>query len=170
MKHAAALSAKAQLWALNNPERRRETVRSNYARNPAKHRVRTARYRAAHPEKRQQEKQRRRALKWGNGHETYSRAEVLASNGGRCIICNLPSAEMHVGHVIPMMLGGSDTRANVAPMCKVCNLVASSKYLDPQTREWVRDRSMQIRAIRGELFAPHAFGFETLIGVAKESR
>lgn len=55
-----------------------------------------------------------------------SRFSILERDGFRCIYCGKlsyeDSSELHVDHVYPRHLGGSDKASNVATSCKKCNV------------------------------------------------
>lgn len=54
------------------------------------------------------------------------RAEVLARNGGRCVLCNVAPATT-IDHIVPRSRGGSDAIANWQGACADCNNRKGSK-------------------------------------------
>lgn len=61
------------------------------------------------------------------------RFRVLARYGHRCAYCGRGAPEgvaLHVDHVIPRCLGGSDEEENLAPACVDCNLGKGGKMPD----------------------------------------
>lgn len=60
------------------------------------------------------------------------RYEVLHEAGFRCATCGRCSddgAVLHVDHIIPVSLGGTNERSNLRALCDDCNLGRSNKYL-----------------------------------------
>jgi 5-methylcytosine-specific restriction endonuclease McrA len=53
------------------------------------------------------------------------------STDGECWCCgqNITIYDWHAGHVIARANGGSDTVANLRPLCKVCNLSMGTKHM-----------------------------------------
>ena len=72
----------------------------------------------------------------------YKKADVLVSNNGLCLICNKADAT-EVDHIIPMnkTFCGLDTRSNVQPVCRKCNIIKGGKchtsYVDPELRQYI---------------------------------
>lgn len=66
---------------------------------------------------------RRRAAKLGNHVEKYSRAEIIRRDGSRCHICRrkVRRKDIVLDHLIPIIKGGADTKANVAVAHRSCN-------------------------------------------------
>jgi len=67
---------------------------------------------------------RRRALSFGYEGEHFTEEEWLALMefyGGRCLCCG-STENITVDHVIPLSLGGSNSIANIQPLCEGCNL------------------------------------------------
>lgn len=69
---------------------------------------------------------RRRAMRLaGVESEDYSRYEIYDRDGGHCRDCEkaLPREPggFQIDHIVPISLGGPDTRANVQLMCPPCN-------------------------------------------------
>jgi hypothetical protein len=60
------------------------------------------------------------------------RFDVLASAGYRCQACGASAsdgAELHVDHIIPRALGGTDVRSNLQALCRTCNLGKGARLL-----------------------------------------
>jgi len=86
---------------------------------------------------------RRRALKLRVRAEVYTVQDVLGAYGTNCHICQvavdlsaprlvgLPGWEkgLHLDHVIPLALGGSDSLNNVKPSHALCNLKKHTKLI-----------------------------------------
>lgn len=98
--------------------------------NPEKLRLRRMRYFAAHPEKRRQYNQQRRArLKAADGRHTANDIKVqYLSQKGLCWWCGKPVEDnYHVDHRIPLDKGGSNDAANICITCPPCNLSKGNK-------------------------------------------
>jgi 5-methylcytosine-specific restriction endonuclease McrA len=108
--------------------------------------ARVLRYQQAHPEKHREQVRLRKARRRSVTPEPYDRAEVLASNGGRCYVCGL-AVELEVGHVVPIALGGPDTRDNVVPICSVCNHIAGTNVLSPTAIASIKARALELRSL-----------------------
>ena len=60
------------------------------------------------------------------------RFDVLASASYRCQACGASAsdgAELHVDHIIPRSLGGTDVRSNLQALCRTCNLGKGARLL-----------------------------------------
>ena len=60
------------------------------------------------------------------------RFDVLASAGYRCQACGASAsggAELHVDHIIPRAMGGTDARGNLQALCRDCNLGKGARLL-----------------------------------------
>ncbi|HOV86064.1 MAG TPA: HNH endonuclease [Syntrophobacteraceae bacterium] len=82
---------------------------------------------SASPEALRREKEKAKALR-----KTQWWQRQLAK--GTCHYCGkrVPSLELTMDHVVPLVRGGGSTRGNVVPSCKQCN--SRKKYLLPV--EW----------------------------------
>ena len=60
------------------------------------------------------------------------RFEVLARDQFRCRYCGATASEteLHVDHVVPVSLGGTDTADNLVAACRQCNLGKGSATID----------------------------------------
>lgn len=66
------------------------------------------------------------------GSSGYARqranAVVLATSGGRCVMCGEPAVV--VDHVVPLALGGGDGPENKRPLCVACHRSVTSEQFD----------------------------------------
>ena len=108
-------------WRRNNKEHQRAIDR---------------RKRIAKPDIYRAIERKRRALKYGVGHERYLDAAVFERDGWKCMICGkqiniklkYPDPySKSVDHIIPLSLGGVDAMCNVQSAHLRCNLVKSNK-------------------------------------------
>lgn len=123
-------------WRKENPEAYREQARRHYWSNPQKFRERRRNYSANNPETDLRNNRKRRAKILGTQLVPYTASEILSLYGTNCHLCNLPidleaprwtampgwENGLHLDHVIPLSLGGTDTLDNVKPAHGKCNL------------------------------------------------
>lgn len=78
------------------------------------------------------------------------RFEVLRRDGYACRYCGAkaPDVVLHVDHVIPEALGGSDEPSNLATSCEDCNQGKTSTVPDAPTVADVDDRALRWRLAR----------------------
>lgn len=83
------------------------------------------------------------------------RFEILKRDGFRCRYCGATGAktQLHVDHIEPRSLGGSDEPSNLITACRECNLGKRARRLDdeqcPMTHKYrVLDRAMRIACDR----------------------
>lgn len=154
-------------WALDNKEHVREKNQKWYKRvkaDPEKdaHHLKTQNeYRRKHPE----ESSRRNKAYWAKHPERYKlksktsniRRKAREKNaqgtfnsnqwlsrfnlyGGRCAYCSCSVTldSVHIDHVIPLSLGGSNWPSNLVPACAKCNLKKGARVWKsrlPQSKE-----------------------------------
>lgn len=89
----------------------------------------------------QQKNRRRRAQKRGGASEPYTLAEIAARDRKRCGLCRKPVAMTKkvphpkapvVDHVVPIVDGGDDTRANVQLAHFLCNSRKGARAVNEQ--------------------------------------
>jgi hypothetical protein len=89
------------------------------------------------------------------------RYEILSRDGFACVYCGSDSTQLHVDHVVPQALGGTDDSTNLATACADCNLGKASSAptadkmaaVDERNAEWrqrVADALFQVVADEGE--------------------
>lgn len=73
-----------------------------------------------------------------------TRFEVLKRDNHTCRYCgaSAPDATLHVDHVIPVALGGSDRPDNLVAACKDCNAGKTSTSADDATVAEVKDEAL----------------------------
>lgn len=82
---------------------------------------------------------------------TRMRFEILRRDGFRCRYCGTKAeeVELHVDHVVPRSLGGTDDADNLAASCQPCNAGKGSIALDSETVDEISavsaDRGQAIR-------------------------
>lgn len=72
------------------------------------------------------------SLRRKSGVRKSVRFAVLKRDGFRCVYCGADASEqkLHVDHVKPKSLGGSDDIDNLVTACQPCNLGKSNKHAD----------------------------------------
>lgn len=119
-KRREARQAYARRWAKENPEKRREIERRSRQKNL---------------ENRQANNRKRQQMLAGVAQELYTWQEIFIRDVGVCQICKEPVIErnrMHrlgptIDHIVPLSLGGSDTRGNVQLAHRSCNCRKSNR-------------------------------------------
>lgn len=88
------------------------------------------------------------------------RFEVLRRDGYTCHYCGSPApdVELHVDHVLPVSLGGTDTPDNLVTSCAPCNLGKASISPDQPLVEKVSEDALRWasavkQAVRAQLLA-----------------
>lgn len=121
LKNKEEVKLRAKIWKLNNPEKAKISRANSHKKNPE--RIRAG-------------KRKRRAILAGVPSEPYTPAVILGLYGTDCHICHEPvdltaprligadgyERGLHLDHVIPLVLGGSDLIENVKPSHARCNL------------------------------------------------
>lgn len=115
--HRAEDVARARRWRANNPEKANAYCRK---------------WSAAHPEYGAVRHRNRRARERGNdgSHTAQEIKEQVARQKGRCFYCQAKLSEsgMHADHVIPLVLGGSNSIDNLVIACPDCNRKKGAKH------------------------------------------
>lgn len=135
--------AKAAKWRRYNPERAKESGRRKYLRNrdkiiarsrkweddnPEKTRINAKKFRARHREDINRRTQARRARLAGapGGHSVAHFRVVAKRYSDRCVRCGgQPVTE---DHIVPLSRGGSDSIANIQPLCLPCNTSKGARH------------------------------------------
>lgn len=103
-------------WIARNPEKAREMRRRTHAANPDASKSRTRTYRA-----------RKRGA---DGTHTASDIKyLLVLQLGKCAVCKVKvGANYHVDHIVPLALGGANSRINLQILCQSCNTSKGAKH------------------------------------------
>ncbi len=139
-------------WYQRNRERARASDRAQYWADPEKYREKTARWRAANPEKAKLADKRAKEIRpeyrknWRKKNPEKYKAESLRRRvrlsvgpvatadeikarveycGGKCVYCG--GAYEHLDHFVPLAKGGSNRASNLVPSCEKCNLAKAAK-------------------------------------------
>ena len=69
------------------------------------------------------------------------RERVLARDGHCCQQCGDTESKMHIDHIVPKRLGGSDLEENLQVLCENCNLRKGGRFFEqPLTPPTLRER------------------------------
>jgi len=128
--------ATQRAWRKANRERHRENGRRWYFSNPARQRELAARWEKENPDRyrdtRAATSRKRRARKKGAAgtHSADEANSILIAQRYRCAYCNadLRKKKPHLDHVIPIVRGGSNDKANLQWLCAACNMAKGAKH------------------------------------------
>ena len=56
--------------------------------------------------------------------------EMVLKRDGCCQMCGTTEGQMHIDHVIPKRLNGSDELWNLRQLCQKCNLVKGGRFFE----------------------------------------
>lgn len=119
------LRAQARAYRRANPDKAREWERTRRERHREKINAYQLEYYRQNPEVFEKGRARRRARLAEVEHEDYTRREIFDRDGGVCRGCGKELIygpnQFAIDHIVPISLGGPDTRANVQLMCQPCN-------------------------------------------------
>ena len=82
-----------------------------------------------------------------------TRYEVLRRDDFTCRYCRSKGNELHVDHVTPVALGGTDKPANLVAACKDCNLGKASASPDSATLEHLDEQTIAYERARAVVVA-----------------
>lgn len=73
------------------------------------------------------------------------RFEILRRDGHRCTYCGAeaPDAKLHIDHIIPESLGGTNKPSNLTTACQQCNSGKAGRMIDETTTEKVDERAIR---------------------------
>ena len=67
---------------------------------------------------------------WAKGSTRKWRVirERILARDGCCQICGTTEGQMHIDHIIPKRLNGSDDEWNLRQLCQMCNLSKGGRF------------------------------------------
>ena len=71
-----------------------------------------------------------RAWKGGSTSRWRKIREAVLKRDGCCQMCGQTEGQMHIDHVIPKRLKGSDELWNLRQLCQKCNLVKGGHFFE----------------------------------------
>lgn len=131
-------------WREDNPELAKKFLVPAGASQQESEKIRMCEYRFANPEKFATYSRTRRAKKRMVASEPYSLQDIQLRHGIDCHICEEPidykakrtmgekgwESGLHLDHVVPISLGGSNTIENVKPSHGFCNASKGNKLVE----------------------------------------
>lgn len=123
--------ARSAAWYLANAEKTKARAAEWYLSNIEKAKANAAAYLAKNPEKFKAASQNRRARKISAGGKLSSdlSSRLFVLQRGKCACCGLSLGDRyHMDHIVPLLLGGSNTDDNIQLLRARCNLQKSTKH------------------------------------------
>lgn len=67
---------------------------------------------------------------WANGSTGKWRKlrQRILDRDGCCQLCGTTEGSMHVDHIVPKRLSGSDNESNLRQLCQLCNLSKGGRF------------------------------------------
>lgn len=118
-------------YQLRNASRLNQRARERNAAHPEQARERRRRWRQRHPDQVVSLAHRRRSSSGRFTPEEWR--QLLELCGNACLRCN--SENVTVDHIVPLTLDGTNTIANLQPLCKSCNSSKNNKAIDYRPRD-----------------------------------
>lgn len=145
LAHSAVIKQSSAEWKKNNPERvlasraksksknmvsDRARLKAWTAANPEKTRAANAVYRAANRDAYKVYEHNRRGRKEAGGNISPDLVPRLFKlQRGKCACCGTPlGVDYHMDHILPLVLGGSNTDNNIQLLRRLCNLKKNAKH------------------------------------------
>lgn len=143
--HSELIKQRTAEWKRNHPERvkasdakaRANNREAENARtkawkveNPEKTKVSNAAYKAANRDAYKVYEHNRRGRKESGGNISADlESKLLKLQRGKCACCGLPLGnDYHMDHIMPLVLGGSNTDDNIQLLRRLCNLKKNAKH------------------------------------------
>jgi len=143
-KNPEKYRAMERAWATANPDRvqaarqryadthpyadtRRDYFRKRYQQHGQRLRLQHQQYQKANRAAGALKVRRYRALK---GHKRIRGWPALRAWFGECCLCCGATRRIEADHVIPLAKGGTDTLANLQPLCRSCNASKATQTID----------------------------------------
>ena len=123
--HREQIRAIQKAYEARHPERIKEQARQRSARYRAAHPDKVRTYYTTHPEMRYAIEARRRAQKKQAPQNDFTAAqwkEMQAAYNHRCAYCGKRAkGHLTIDHITPLSKGGPHTASNIVPACRQCN-------------------------------------------------
>ena len=133
------IKAKSREWAANNKDKNIARARDWRSNNLEKSRQHSMNWQKNNPEARRAICQTRRARKYGQG-ESFKKEDIInleILQKDKCVYCNTTlNGKYHVDHIMPLKLGGNNSKDNIQLLCQPCNSRKSSKHPDAFLKEF----------------------------------
>jgi 5-methylcytosine-specific restriction protein A len=66
------------------------------------------------------------------------RERILARDGHCCQSCGETDGKMHIDHIVPKRLGGSDLEENLQVLCQFCNLRKGGRFFEQALTQYLQ--------------------------------
>lgn len=120
--------ANARNWASKNPELVKKYAAKNREKNKSVYREIHAKYRKENRIKYAVYQQNRRARTVGKLSNNLT-SILMKSQNGNCAICkNALNGDVHLDHIIPLVLGGKNIDENIQLTHSRCNMMKGAKH------------------------------------------
>jgi hypothetical protein len=135
-EHPENCAKRNKKWKINNLERCLEITRisgRNWRKNnPEKQHLACNLWKKNNKTKSSIYENKRRAIKLKNGGSYTEKEwiELCHNFGNKCLACGKSNVKLTQDHVIPLVLGGSNSINNIQPLCKSCNCKKHKKIID----------------------------------------
>lgn len=111
----------------------KENVAAWQKANPEKFKLYQKRHRTRYPEAERARKMSRRAREFGDTESRITARDIknlISTQKGRCALCRgkLSKLGRHIDHIMPLALGGKNTRRNIQLLCVTCNLRKGAQH------------------------------------------
>lgn len=123
IKHRTELARVSRRLYWQSRNARREAARDWYSANRWKASRSQREWQQRNLDRLTQYANRRRARKISNGgtHTLEEWRDLLRRHNRRCAYCGAEGRPLTRDHIMPLVLGGSDSIENIAPACRPCN-------------------------------------------------
>ena len=113
-----------------DPEKRKASVKKWREKNKERHAAYQKKYQVENLELFRIHAQNRRALHLGSKLSKGLMAKLMALQKGKCACCHigLKEVKVHMDHIMPLALGGSNDDSNIQLLCQGCNQVKHAKH------------------------------------------
>lgn len=140
-KHKARVSASNKAYRAEHSERLKVADRAYGIEHRPERNAYERAWRQRNPDKVQASRHARRARKRAGGRFTHAEWRNLCDfYGNYCLCCGCVDVKLTPDHVVPLCAGGSNTIANIQPLCLQCNIDKGRRTTDHRSRmpEWAQ--------------------------------
>lgn len=113
----------------------RDRAKAWNAANPELHRAKVAAWKAANPEmarangRAYASRRKARLRKVGGSFSAKDIADLMKRQRGKCVVCTADIQQRYqIDHVVPLKLGGTNSKENLQLLCPTCNNLKGAKH------------------------------------------
>lgn len=123
--HREIAANRTRKWYADNKKRHMETTKAYQARNKEVVKARLTRYRKKNADqvrvwKRNYKARKKNAI---GTHTAKDIAALMILQRAKCAECRITLGPHHVDHIVPLVLGGANSKDNLQLLCPKCNLI-----------------------------------------------